>query len=791
MWFLKLPMLAAATPLLPTTMGDDADVIGGSQGGLAWLDYNNDGRFDIAASAKEGGRLLQAGEQGFTDRTSADAPPLQNFDDVRSLLAGDLDHDGWVDLVLVRFDHIQIVLNQEGQFRWITHDWEIGDLGTDVADLEGAGLLDHDLDGDLDLIVANGTRSNHLLLNDGTATDWVFVEAHQLGLAAGADSDHLSVIDLDRDGWIDVLLRRDAPNGSAFLADASGLFQAVAGFSMLSGNADKGAVFACDTDRNGEHEIFWTGDPEDGGNELYAWNPVTLGLDPTGRPGVVPDSWLSAGACGDLNNDGLPDLFLGDEGIDQQLLQTDGGWQATGLGDPLPTTAVALADHEGDGDLDVYTVRNGEANVLLINEEVDALGRHLQLRMSAAGLCADGRPLRDDIGGAAVLLDASGAAVEVQEISGGRGRGSSGWPVLHFGGIDPDQLQHVEIDFLYGGKEPVQIVVVPSMHTLPSGAHRLWIASDDEDGDGIRTTDERAWSLAAQVPDDLDGDGAVSWLDDDADGDGIPDHEEASIVDPCAPPVPTDTDSDGAPNVFDADADDDGLADGLEVTEHGTDPLLFDSDDGGRWDGDELALDGTDPLDPDDDLPDSDRDRLTDAEEQLHGTDPGDGDSDDDGLLDGTEVLIHGTDPLSADTDGDGLTDGLEVGVALPREDTDPDPFTADLDRTTGTDPLVADTDGDGLSDGEEDSNHDGQHLPPESDPNLADTDGGGVNDALEAEAGTDPNDPSDDVSALDILVRGKAPEPSDGCGCQGSVPSSLWLWLSVGALLRARRRTS
>lgn len=58
---------------------------------------------------------------------------------------------------------------------------------------------------------------------------------------------------------------------------------------------------------------------------------------------------------------------------------------------------------------------------------------------------------------------------------------------------------------------------------------------------------------------------------------------------------------------------------------------------------------------------DSDRDGLTDAEEETLGTDPFEPDSDGDGLYDREEVKVYETDPLNPDTDSDGYLDGDEV----------------------------------------------------------------------------------------------------------------------------------
>jgi len=58
---------------------------------------------------------------------------------------------------------------------------------------------------------------------------------------------------------------------------------------------------------------------------------------------------------------------------------------------------------------------------------------------------------------------------------------------------------------------------------------------------------------------------------------------------------------------------------------------------------------------------DTDRDGLTDNEEERLGTDPTNPDTDGDGLLDGDEVNTYGTDPNDWDTDKDRIPDGFEL----------------------------------------------------------------------------------------------------------------------------------
>jgi len=123
--------------------------------------------------------------------------------------------------------------------------------------------------------------------------------------------------------------------------------------------------------------------------------------------------------------------------------------------------------------------------------------------------------------------------------------------------------------------------------------------------------------------------------------------------------------------------------------------------------------------------PDSDGDKLTDAEEATLGTDPNKPDTDSDGINDWDEVWITHTNPLSADSDGDGLDDLFEKTHEFPNAFGD----------LLLLDPNNPDLDGDGLLDSQE--------LGAGCSPANPDTDGDGFGDLQEVTRGTRCNDPS------------------------------------------------
>ena len=94
-------------------------------------------------------------------------------------------------------------------------------------------------------------------------------------------------------------------------------------------------------------------------------------------------------------------------------------------------------------------------------------------------------------------------------------------------------------------------------------------------------------------------------------------------------------------------------------------------------------------------LPDTDFDGLSDAEERAAGTDPRRKDTDGDGLSDFAELRVFKSDPRSVDTDGDSRG---PLGTAR----SDPNLWDGNELLLSHTSPVLADTDGDGLTDWEE-----------------------------------------------------------------------------------------
>ncbi|MEW6753111.1 MAG: FG-GAP-like repeat-containing protein [Candidatus Latescibacterota bacterium] len=180
---------------------------GGSGGGMAAADFNDDGWPDLylGVGGDRNRLFLSDGEGGFRDATTDE---IGDEGTAFGVAVGDIDNDGDLDLFQAAGGH--------------TPGWEVSDrsllllnlgAGEFVDITEGAGLAgrlteteangpilgDLDNDGDLDLLIGS---PHYLFLNDGTG--FFIDETSRSGILRGAWSPFLA--DYDRDGFLDVCL---------------------------------------------------------------------------------------------------------------------------------------------------------------------------------------------------------------------------------------------------------------------------------------------------------------------------------------------------------------------------------------------------------------------------------------------------------------------------------------------------------------------------------------------------------------------------------------------------------
>ncbi len=273
------------------------------------------------------------------------------------LCTGDYDGDGLVDLYITSPSGGNRLYRNQGEFRF-----EDVTERTGVADPDfwgtGASFVDIDNDGDLDLYACGYTRPNKMFINDGAGQ---FADrAGELGLDFNGGSMMMSFADIDNDGDLDGYLATTAvapPPGTKFQVDfvkrqsdgkevpvvvpelreyweilikpgdkaqrvESGqydhLFRNEGGkFVDVSRQAGiEGAYFTLsatwlDYDADGDADLYVSNDFT--GPDMLYRNRGDGTFENVIRESVPHTPWFSMGSdVGDLNNDGLLDLFATD-----------------------------------------------------------------------------------------------------------------------------------------------------------------------------------------------------------------------------------------------------------------------------------------------------------------------------------------------------------------------------------------------------------------------------------------------------------------------------------------------
>jgi hypothetical protein len=238
---------------------------------------------------------------------------------------------------------------------------------------DGVALADLDGDGDLDAFTAVATGEPHRVwINQGGAqggSEGSFVDSAQdLPTLPGAD---LALGDLDGDLDVDAFVAHGGifPDRAYFNLGSAAF--SVSSQALGSGNGQSVALGDLDGDGDLDAAVG-----ELGGAQLW----VNQGGGENGVEGEFADGGLIAPgggvdvlavALGDLDGDGDLDLFLGCGlgvgGAADRVYRNDGDGAFSDSGQTLGTTRtldVALADFDGDGDLDAWAATGGSSGDL-------------------------------------------------------------------------------------------------------------------------------------------------------------------------------------------------------------------------------------------------------------------------------------------------------------------------------------------------------------------------------------------------------------------------------------------
>jgi len=359
---------AAFTPVHSAGIGSDTT----QAYGVAWADYDNDGRDDLFFACEGPNRLYHNNADGTFTRVMAGAVAADS-EPSRGAAWGDYDNDGWIDLFVANEKAANSLYHNLGNGMFVKVTGQ--PLTTGVYASRAAAWADYDRDGLIDLFVAVREGNNLLYRNDGNGA---FTRVTKGSIVDdGGVSMGCAWSDYDRDGDPDLFVANYEYGGNfLYRNDGSGVFTRILSDPVATDKTNAFGGSWGDYDNDGWPDLFVTNTEmrnaafHNNGDGTFTLNRYLASAD---------TAICKGGAWEDINNDGWLDLYLAVNGTDLLFLNQSGANLALLKTLWFNTTdnslACAWGDADQDGLLDLAVANAGTPSILVLNHFF-ATGNH-------------------------------------------------------------------------------------------------------------------------------------------------------------------------------------------------------------------------------------------------------------------------------------------------------------------------------------------------------------------------------------------------------------------------------
>jgi hypothetical protein len=332
----------------------------------AWADVDADGDLDYFVAFRGRPNRFYRNEKGTFNDVAAEIG-LADTSETRAAAWGDFDADGDPDLYIGFADPKLPVKVYRNEARGTNFVDVAKTIGVELAGVaRQPAWIDYDGDGDLDLFAAFRDGPNHLLRNDRGK----FVDVTD---AAGVGDPRKTVgavwWDVDRDGDLDLFTANQEGDANGLYRQANGKFADVAVELGVAGTPrpkEDGGVgpSVADFDRDGDFDLLVA---NYGPSALYRNDGGLKFREISRERGIELNGHGVTSGWGDLDNDGLPDLyvanFIAGQPLYRDALFVNG---AKAFVESLPdvvlkhdaTHGVQFVDFDRDGRLDLALTNN-------------------------------------------------------------------------------------------------------------------------------------------------------------------------------------------------------------------------------------------------------------------------------------------------------------------------------------------------------------------------------------------------------------------------------------------------